>query len=202
MRGFAFEWLVEARDGRAASSELIHSGFGTGEDWDGQYNGMLRRLEAVPHQPQAPPRTLQGRDGDGCAPGGDVADDPSRGLGRPDRPPRNTGAPQLSNGSRVTSPGAPPLAGVVVDVADWRIALLLDEPSRGTAFIAAEDAGDQATISIWSYLYGDKGSAAAERDRPAWQTWLDESSPETAPDQPTDQGADVRARDQGDRPRS
>ena len=54
-----------------------------------------------------------------------------------------------------------------------RLALLLDEPAPGTAFLAAEGVGDLTGVSIWSYLYGPDAAAIVERDRPRWQRWLD-----------------------------
>jgi hypothetical protein len=51
---------------------------------------------------------------------------------------------------------------------------VLDEPARGTAFVAVEGNGDQVSVSIWSYLYGEEGAAAAARDEPRWQRWLDD----------------------------
>src|SRR5690606_2890190 len=38
--GMAFEWLVEARDGGGCVVRLVNSGFGSGADWDAQYDGM------------------------------------------------------------------------------------------------------------------------------------------------------------------
>ena len=38
--GFAFEWLVEARDQGSCVVRLVNSGFGTGDEWDGQYHGL------------------------------------------------------------------------------------------------------------------------------------------------------------------
>ena len=35
---FAMEWLVEARDGGICMVRLIHSGFGSGADWDAEYD--------------------------------------------------------------------------------------------------------------------------------------------------------------------
>ena len=55
-------------------------------------------------------------------------------------------------------------------------ALVLDEPAPGTAFLAVEGTGEQVGVSIWSYLYGAEGAAAAGRDAARWQTWLDERS--------------------------
>lgn len=38
--GLAFEWLVEARDGGSCVVRLVNSGFGSGAEWDDQYDGM------------------------------------------------------------------------------------------------------------------------------------------------------------------
>lgn len=64
------------------------------------------------------------------------------------------------------------LAGTVVEVASWRLALLVDQPAPGTAILAVEGNGDQVSVSIWSYLYGADGAAAAKRDEPRWVKWL------------------------------
>jgi hypothetical protein len=59
-----------------------------------------------------------------------------------------------------------------------RLALLLDEPVRGTGIVAAERHGDRSGVSVWFYLYGAEGAAAAERDAPLWQQWLADHAPE------------------------
>ena len=38
--GLAFEWLVEARDGGTCVVRLVNTGFGSGDEWDAQYDGM------------------------------------------------------------------------------------------------------------------------------------------------------------------
>ena len=65
-----------------------------------------------------------------------------------------------------------PLAGTVVDIASWRLTLLVDQPAAGTAILAVEGKGDPVSVSIWSYLYGTEGAAAAARDEPRWAKWL------------------------------
>lgn len=67
---------------------------------------------------------------------------------------------------------APELAGTVVDVDPRWVALLLDRPASGTAFLAVEGDGEHVTVSIWSYLYGPDGAAAAATDDPLWRRWL------------------------------
>ena len=38
--GFAFEWTVEARGNGTCIVRLVNSGFGSGEEWDDQYDAM------------------------------------------------------------------------------------------------------------------------------------------------------------------
>jgi uncharacterized protein YndB with AHSA1/START domain len=38
--GLAFEWLIEARGGGTCVVRLVNTGFGSGEDWDAQYDGL------------------------------------------------------------------------------------------------------------------------------------------------------------------
>ena len=72
----------------------------------------------------------------------------------------------------------PRLEGTVVAVTPHRISLLVDQPARGTAFIAAEGRGEQVEVSIWSYLYGADGAEASRRDDPVWRRWLSERAAE------------------------
>jgi hypothetical protein len=60
----------------------------------------------------------------------------------------------------------------VLTASSWRLAILLDGPAPGTAFVAAEGMGDMVGVSVWSYLYGDDREAIAARDEPRWREWL------------------------------
>ena len=66
------------------------------------------------------------------------------------------------------------LAGTVVRAQRGAMALLLDAPAPGTAFIAAEAHGEGCGISVWSYLYGPEARDLVARDLPRWQAWLGE----------------------------
>jgi hypothetical protein len=68
----------------------------------------------------------------------------------------------------------PPFAGEILVAHPYRIALLLDDPAPGTAFVAVEGEGDQVGVSIWSYVYGDDREAIVARDEPRWNAWLAE----------------------------
>lgn len=170
--GLAFEWLVEARDGGTCVVRLVNSGFGTGEDWDAQYDGLrdgwplfLTNLRL--HLTHFPGRT--------ATPALPMAPWPG---------PREAAWARLTSalgvaaqphvGQRVTlrAEDSPTLAGTVLDVGPTRLALLVDDPAPGTAFLAAEGHGPGCGVSVWSYLYDEEGAAAARRDGPAWQQWL------------------------------
>ena len=175
--GLAFEWLVEGRDGGTCIVRLVNTGFGSGADWDAQYDGMsegwlMFLLNLKLHLEHFPGRAASAAVPMGMWSGSrdDVWRALAKGLGVPD-------TPALGERIEVDSPGAPPLAGTVVDATPWRVSLLLDSPAPGTAILAAESMGDEVCVSIWSYLYGDDAAEMAERDEARWQTWLGEHAP-------------------------
>ena len=186
--GLAFEWLVEARDGGTCVVRLVNSGFGEGGPWDDQYDDMVEgwgifllnlrlHLEhfagrsAVPSLPSAHLAPRPRRAWHELTSALAVPETPSR--GRPPRP----------------RPGwrRAPRRGGVVDVAPRRVALLLDEPAPGTAFVAAEGHGTTCALSVWAYLYGEDRDRLAAELTSAWQGWLDARTPDAAqPDSGTE----------------
>ncbi|MEN3362092.1 MAG: hypothetical protein V7637_6074 [Mycobacteriales bacterium] len=177
--GLAFEWLVEARDGGSCVVRLVNTGFGDGGEWDDQYDALqegwklfllnlrlhlqhFRGLEATPAQPVGmwpvdPPTawdTLTGA------------------LGVPSA---------LAVGDRLDLDGGDGarLAGTVVDVAEHRLALLLDTPTAGTGFVAVEGHGPSC-LSVWAYLYGDDRDTLAADLAAGWQRWLSAHTPAPA----------------------
>lgn len=174
--GLAFEWLVEARDGGTCVVRLVNTGFGSGDDWDGQYDGMTEGWAMFLLNLKLHLTHFRGQNARAAIPSAmwagsrdDAWSTLTGALGIPARP---------AVGARIEidAPDAPTLAGTVVDTTPWRLSLLLDEPASGTAILAAEGSGDDVSVSIWSYLYGTDGAAAAERDEPLWQRWLDEQA--------------------------
>ncbi|MYA82362.1 MAG: hypothetical protein F4155_01290 [Acidimicrobiales bacterium] len=71
------------------------------------------------------------------------------------------------------------LGGTVIETGPRRISLLLDTPAPGTGFLTSEDDGGFTMVSVWLYLYGPDGAAAAERDDASWRAWLDSQAPAT-----------------------
>lgn len=170
--GMAFEWLVEARDGGTCVVRLVNSGFGTGDDWDAQYDGMTDGWGMFLLNLRMHLEHFGGQTASAVVPSATWAADRDRAwtrltndLGIPARP---------GIGERIEVDGVetPTLAGTVVDATPWRLSVLLDQPVPGTAILAAEGMGDQVSVSVWSYLYGTDGEAAARRDEPIWERWL------------------------------
>lgn len=172
-RPIAYEWLVEARDGGSCIVRLVNSGFGEGADWDAEFDGMtegwkifMRNLRLhLSHFAGQPVRTI--------VPMG-VAEGPNHAafatlcdaLGVPD---------DLSPGDSFVAagPGVPELRGRVHD-ADRKprvstYHLLLDAPSPGTAFVAAEGDGDKVGVSIYLYLRGDAGMSVTDAWTPLFR---------------------------------
>jgi uncharacterized protein YndB with AHSA1/START domain len=178
--GLAFEWLVEARDGGTCIVRLVNTGFGTGAAWDDQFDGMnegwlLFLLNLQLHRHHFP-----GQHAVTCLPGAmwpgprdRTWRDVTAALGIPAQP--SVGEHLILEGD-----DTPPLGGTVASVAPWRLALVLDRPLPGTAFLAVEGAGDAVGVSVWSYLYGAAAPATAAGLRLAWQEWLEQHAPRSA----------------------
>ena len=181
VEGLAFEWLIEAGDGGTCVVRLVNSGFGSGDDWDAQYDGMaegwplfLFNLELHLEHFRGQTATTMLPMATWAGPRDEAWITLTAALGLP-------AAPAVGQRVEVDAPDAPALAGTVADAAPGRLALLLDQPSPGTAFLAVEGSGDQVEVSIWSYLYGTAAGPTAERDEPRWGQWLAERAAAASP---------------------
>ena len=182
--GLAFEWLVEARDGGSCVVRLVNSGFGSGEEWDAQYDGMEQGWQLFLLNLQLHLAHFPGQVARPILPTAQWAGDRATvwaavtgALGIPAAP---------AAGARIEASGdTPPLAGTVVECEPgFRMRLLLDAPLPGTGLIAAEGTGEATGISVWLYLYGEEAEAVAARYEPRWSAWLAERgvpAPEGAP---------------------
>ena len=175
----AYEWLVEARDGGSCVVRLVNSGFGMGEEWDADYDGMslgwklfldnlrlsLTHFPGQQARPVMPVAIVPG-------PNASAWKALCEALGV---------SPDLAARDRFETSGAgvPPLSGVIDGaeraeaISSYR--LVLDPPAQGTAFVAAEGRGEQIMLSVWRYLYGDQPV-----DDP-WTSWLAERFPAPEP---------------------
>ena len=186
----ALEWLVEARGGGTCVVRLVHSGFGSGADWDAEYDATEAgwrlflynlRLYRTHFPGQRCSSVLVNGHADG--PVDRAFGELGAALGLP------AGA---GGGERVaaSAPGVPPLAGVVERAAPNMLTLLLERPAAGIAFVVCEPAGDgSAHASVYLYLFGDGAAEAAARDEPGWRAWVQRHFP--AAEAPADQHAEA-----------
>ncbi len=170
--GLAFEWLVEARGEGSCVVRLVTTGFGDGEPWDDQYDAMEEGWRIFLRNLQLHCRHFAGQHASSMLPMGTWPLDRQSAwaavTGRLGLP----AAPEV--GAAVTADAGDGLryAGTVAAVGPNWVALLTEEPAPGTAFIAAEGAGEGCGVSVWGYLYGPDAAAIVARDAPRWQAWL------------------------------
>lgn len=163
-RSLAYEWLVEGRSGDTCVVRLVNSGFGPGEDWDADYDGMSMGWPLFLENLRIQLTHFRGRRARALVPtvmtAGPNPAAWARLCGAFGVPTDLVVGDQL----RTTAPGAPVLAGRVEsvlarpDVTEYH--LLLAEPAPGHAFLTAEGRGegdDQVACSTYLYLYADAG---------------------------------------------
>jgi uncharacterized protein YndB with AHSA1/START domain len=160
----AYEWLVEARAGGTCVVRLVNSGFGTGDDWDAQYDGMdagwrlfLQNLRL--HQERFPGQAARSFLPTQMLPGGreEAFARVCAALGIP-------ADLEQGAGFRTSGSGTPSLSGTVDRVLRLPHAtaylLALDEPAPGHGFLTAEGApdADAVAVSLYLYLYGERAA--------------------------------------------
>jgi uncharacterized protein YndB with AHSA1/START domain len=177
--GLAFEWLVEARENGTCVVRLVNSGFVEGTPWDDQYDGMLEGWALFLRNLALHLAHFPGRAATAMLPTAMWPLSAERAwavltaaLGLPESP---------ATGDRVAAAAVdtPPLAGTVVQHRPGNLAVLLDEPAPGTAFLACEGVGEQCGVSVWCYLYGADAAELVQRDEPRWIAWLQARSAQT-----------------------
>lgn len=170
-RPLAFEWTVEAVSGETCTVRLVNSGFGRGEEWDGDFDGMssgwrlfLENLRlhlthfhsqrAVAAVPMAMVPGPNERAWSALCATFDLTDD----LGEGDAIslPGGNDAPWRGRVERTTAVEA--MRSYVV---------VLDEPPA-TGFLAAEGDGDQIAVSGYLYFYGGNARELASSWDRAW----------------------------------
>lgn len=174
----ATEMLVEARSGGTCAVRLVHSLFTSSDEWDDQLESFEAGWPPFFHVLRLVLTHFQGKPCAafrlmGTAPGSEEQawEALTGALGL-------TGATQ---GERRSAPasGGPALAGVVEQRGAGNkhlheVILRLDEPAPGVAVLGAYTWGNQVHVAISIYLFGDRAPAAAAREEPRWQAWMQE----------------------------
>jgi uncharacterized protein YndB with AHSA1/START domain len=153
--GLAYEFLVEARGAGTCVVRLVNSGFGSGEDWDGQYDSMTEGWKLFLHVLLLHRTHFPGQ---ACANvvvnGSGTWDAYTEALGLPAAP---------AVGDTLAATGDRPLRGRVERVVPGMVTLLTEIPAPGVAFLAAEG----TALSMYGYFYGPVPDQAAE-----WEAWM------------------------------
>jgi uncharacterized protein YndB with AHSA1/START domain len=175
--GLAYEWLVEASGGGACVVRLVNSGFGPGEEWDADFDGMSTGWRIFMENLRLHLIHFRGQVAHALVP---TVMTPGPGVAAWERLCAALGVPaSLEAGDHLgtTGEGVPRLAGRVETAAFAPAVrtyhLLLDEPAPGTAFVTVEGAGDVVAASAYLYLYCE---APGVDD--AWSSWLRSALPE------------------------
>lgn len=170
--GMAFEWVVEAREGGTCVVRLVNSGFGSGEEWDDQFDGMDSGWRMFLHNLALHRRFFPGQVGVAVQATSMAA------VGLDEAWGTLTAALAIPAatvvGDRVAAgPHAPTgLAGTVERAVPRGLTLRTDEPGSGTALLAIEGTDGQVGISVWFYLYGADAGDRAPALLDGWQGWL------------------------------
>lgn len=171
--GLAFEWLVEARDGGTCVVRLVNSGFGDGGAWDDQYDALEEGWQLFLLNLQLHCRHFRGQEAVSMLPTAVSPSSRTAAWTRLCSALAIPAAPTPGDRLVLAAPDGLGLAGTVIRSGPSMVALVLDDPAPGTAFVAVES-GDACGISIWAYLYGPDAKAVVARDKPRWQDWLTE----------------------------
>lgn len=164
---YAFEFLVEGRDGGSTVLTFVQSGFLDGEDWDNEYDSFDKGWDLFFGNLRAALTHFAGRPASGVVSAAYVAGSSDeawpvllRGLGL-------TAMPALGDEITLAPAGAAPVSGVVDVVTPEFLGL---RSAHGLHRIGAE--GDVGCgVSAYHYYYGEP----VDRDEvtAAWQGWLD-----------------------------
>lgn len=176
-RTLAFEWTIEAASGSTCRVRLVNTGFGDGEEWDGDFGGMdagwrlfldnLRlHLTHFASQPAtaAVPMTMVAGPNEHAWSALCAALDVPEHLREGDVFPLLAGDREIwqAQVERATAADA------------MRHYLVRLESPPATGFLAAEGSGDHVAISAYFYFYGESGPQHAETWTRHWaQQWAD-----------------------------
>ena len=172
----ATELLVEARSGGTCVVRMVHSLFTSSEEWDDQMEGFeagwppfldILRLVLTHYtdQPCASFRLM----GPVAGSEPEAWEALKSALGEPRQTPPFAGT--IERTGREKSP--------------HEILFRLDEPAPGIALMGVYSWGGQVHASLSFYLFGDQAYAAAARDEPLGQAWMNETFAATVVDEPS-----------------
>jgi uncharacterized protein YndB with AHSA1/START domain len=173
----ATEWTVEARAGGKCIVRVVHSLFASTDDWDNQLDGLEKGWPAIFRVLR---RYLETFKGQACSAMQFVSFAKDGEAKAWEQLGGELGLLRLAQGQKWSSPTAfPRMTGASMGhgMTANTVLLGLDSPVPGTAYIGVFPCGGMAMAYMAIYLYGPSARAAAQRDEPIWQKWMDERFP-------------------------
>jgi uncharacterized protein YndB with AHSA1/START domain len=155
----ANEWLVEARSGSTCVVRLVTSGFGTGDDWDAQYDALGTGWRLFLENLRLHQQHFAGQAARAVIPTQMLPGGPETAFARVCA---ELGIPadlEAGGAFRTAGSGVPELSGTIDRALRLGRAtaylLVLDGPAPGHGFLAAEGTQDAVAVSFYLYFYGD-----------------------------------------------
>jgi uncharacterized protein YndB with AHSA1/START domain len=172
-RPLAYEWLVESRSAGMCLVRLVTSGFLSEADWQAEYDATFDGWKLFLYNLKLARTHFPGQRCASILVNGMTAQSPSEAwrtliasLGLPE-------TPIVGQQASASVSGGPAMSGKVEQFDESRLTLLLDRPTGGVGFIAAEGFGQQVWVTAYLYLFGDAAPPIVERDEPGWRAWME-----------------------------
>lgn len=179
----ASEFHVEALSGGMCRVRLIHSLFGSSDDWDDQLESMEKGWAGffnilriyLTHFPELPAASAR-PSGSSRGTLQEAWDTLTKKL--------NLSQASLGEHKEASIDGDLSFSGIVERIDQSRnhyeITLRLDRPAPGVALVGAFVWDGQAQVAISLYFYGEDADAVAQREEPLWQAWINKHFPSPA----------------------
>ena len=173
----ATEFSVEAKAGGTCIVRVVQSLFSSTDDWDGQLTGAEGGWPGIFRILRLYLTHFRGQRSAFMQFMAPVAGTPADAWAALTSA---LGFDGVSAGQRWAAPtGVPALGGVLENAshAPFGALLRLDEPGPGIAALYTIEFGDAVMASLAFYMYGDDAAGTVARERPRWQSWIQERFP-------------------------
>jgi uncharacterized protein YndB with AHSA1/START domain len=170
----ATEFSVEAKAGGTCIVRVVQSLFSSTDDWDAELSGAEGGWPGIFRILRLYLTHFRGQRSAFMQFMAPVAGPPADAWAALTAALRFNG---VSAGQRWAAPtGVPALAGVLERISHGPHGALLrlDEPGPGIAALYTIEFGDTVMASLAFYMYGDDAAGTVARERPRWQSWLQE----------------------------
>lgn len=170
----ATEFTIEARSGRTCVVRLVHSLFGSDEDWSDQFDGFEAGWASFFDVLRLYLTEFFGQE---CSSFRLMGSRPGSESDAWDALTQTLAITSGRRGDRWRTPSTvPPVGGIIERAGKGKhiheLLVRLDEPAPGIALIGAYTWGGSTHAAISFFFFGDRASAAASRDEPLWQAWM------------------------------